>query len=417
LRADAATEGPICASRHNRVATASRWHDIDNLRDEVSCVMPIDKHLAVEQFRRRFGEEPVWVVRAPGRVNLIGEHTDYNDGFVLPLAIDRAIWIALRPRADRRVYVYSADFEQQSDFSLDELVNQRAGWIEYIKGTAWSLQLAGQRLRGWEGVLLGDVPQGAGLSSSAALEIAAARAFAAASDLPWDPQAMALLAQKAENHWVGVQCGIMDQLISARGIAGHALLIDCRTLEIYPAPFPAGCAVVILDTVTRRGLVYSQYNQRRRQCEDTARLFGVRALRDITLEQLEQAADRLDHCTFRRARHVISENNRTLRAVEAMKRNDLDALGRLMDESHASLRDDFEVSSDALNTMVRCARQHPACYGARMTGAGFGGCAVAVIDAQAAEDFSAATAAAYKAETGLEPAVYVCQASDGASLA
>jgi len=378
--------------------------------------MPIDKHLAVEQFRRRFGQEPVWVVRAPGRVNLIGEHTDYNDGFVLPLAIDRAIWIALRPREDGRVYVYSADFDQQADFSLGELVNQRAGWIEYIKGTAWSLRLAGHTLRGWEGVLLGDVPQGAGLSSSAALEIAAARAFAAASDIPWDPQPMALLAQKAENRWVGVQCGIMDQLISACGIAGHALLIDCRTLETCPAPFPAGCAVVILDTATRRGLVDSQYNQRRRQCEAAAKLFGVRALRDVTMEQLEQAADKLDNSTFRRARHVVTENNRTLRAAKAMEQNDLEALGRLMDESHASLRDDFEVSSDALNTMVRCARQHAACYGARMTGAGFGGCAVAVVAAQAAEDFSAATAAAYKAQTGLEPAVYVCQASEGATL-
>jgi len=378
--------------------------------------MPIDKHLAVEQFRRRFGDEPVWVVRAPGRVNLIGEHTDYNDGFVLPLAIDRAIWIALRPREDRRVYVYSADFDQQADFSLDELVNQRAGWIEYIKGTAWSLRVAGHTLRGWEGVLLGDVPQGAGLSSSAALEIAAARAFTAASNLPWHPRAMAVLAQRAENFWVGVRCGIMDQLASAHGIAGHALLIDCRAREIYPAPFPAGCAVVILDTATRRGLVDSQYNQRRRQCENTAKLLGVQALRDVSLEQLDQAADRLDDSTFRRARHVITENNRTLRAAEAMKQNDLRELGRLMDESHASLRDDFEVSSDALNTMVRCARQHPACYGARMTGAGFGGCAVAVVDVRAAEDFSVATAAAYKAETGLEPAVYVCQASEGATL-
>ncbi len=378
--------------------------------------MPLQKHHVVERFTRQLGGEPVWVVRAPGRVNLIGEHTDYNDGFVLPLAIDRAIWIGLRPREDGRVRVYSADYDQQAEFSLEEFVNQRAGWLEYIKGTAWSLQQAGYQLCGWEGVLLGDVPQGAGLSSSAALEIAAARAFAAASNLPWDPKAMALLGQQAENRWVGVQCGIMDQLISACGIAGHALLIDCRTLECRPAPFPPGCAVVVLDTATRRGLVDSQYNQRRAQCEATAKLFGVGALRDVSLEQLERASEKIDQSSFRRARHVISENQRTLAAAEAMSRNDLRTLGRLMDESHASLRDDFEVSSDALNTMVRCARKHPACYGARMTGAGFGGCAVAVVNAEAAEDFATATAAAYKNETGLEPAVYVCQASQGAEL-
>jgi galactokinase len=379
--------------------------------------MPIEKQHVLAHFSARFATAPKWVVRAPGRVNLIGEHTDYNDGFVLPLAIDRAVWIALRPREDRRVLVYSIDYHESGEFSLDALARAGSGWIEYLKGTAWSLQEAGHRLTGWEGVLVGDVPLGAGLSSSAALEMAAARAWAAASDLPWDPAAMALLGQRAENRWVGVNCGIMDQLISAAGKADHALLIDCRSLNTQPAPFPPGVAVVVLDTSTRRGLVDSAYNERRAHCEATAKFFGVRALRDVGLEQFQQSADRLDDVTRRRALHVITENDRTLRAAEAMRRGDAEELGRLMDESHQSLRDDFEVSSDALNAMVECARRNTACFGARMIGAGFGGCAIALVRAEAATDFVRSTAAAYQERTGLMPTVYVCRAADGAGVA
>ena len=247
--------------------------------------MPLEKADIVARFDSRFHQSPRWVVRAPGRVNLIGEHTDYNDGFVLPLAIDRAVWIALRPRDDRRVAVYSVDYDQMGEFSLDGLRNEKAGWIEYLKGTAWSLQDAGLALTGWEGVLQGDVPLGAGLSSSAALEMATARALAAAGNLDWNPAKMAKLGQRAENKWVGVNCGIMDQLISAAGRENHALLIDCRSLDCQPVPFPPGVAVVVLDTSTRRGLVDSAYNERRSQCEAAAKFFGVTALRDVTMEQ------------------------------------------------------------------------------------------------------------------------------------
>ncbi len=366
------------------------------------------------EFLRCFGQEPVWVVRAPGRVNLIGEHTDYNEGFVLPLAIDRAIWIGLRPRQDRTVAVYSVDFQQQKEFSLEGLQPSQDGWLEYLKGVAWVLGEAGYRLTGWEGVLMGDVPQGAGLSSSAALEMATARAFAAVSEIAWDPVRMALLSQKAENQWVGVQCGIMDQLVSSAAQAGHALLIDCRSLHTKPTPLPEGTAVVVLDTGTRRGLVDSAYNQRRQQCETAAKTLGVRALRDVTLQQLEAAAGRLDPVTFRRARHVATENARTLEAAEAMRRGDKHRLGQLMDASHQSLRDDYEVSSEALNRMVELARAHPACYGARMTGAGFGGCAVALVDAAGAEDFVRTVGPAYQQATGHQPALYVCRATQGA---
>ncbi|MBN2577370.1 MAG: galactokinase [Pirellulales bacterium] len=377
---------------------------------------PLDKDIILSQFTQRFGGPAAWVVRAPGRVNLIGEHTDYNDGFVLPLAIDRAVWIALRRRPDHRVAVYSVDYRQDGAFDLDRLENEKSGWLEYVKGTAWSLEESGLRLAGWEGVLQGDVPLGAGLSSSAALEMAAARAFTAAAELPWDPKPMALLGQKAENRWVGVNCGIMDQLISAAGKADHALLIDCRSLETEAVPFPPGTAVAVLDTSTRRGLVDSAYNERRAQCEAAARFFQVKALRDVTRQRFDREADGLDDVTRRRARHVIGENDRTVEAADAMRRGDAALLGQLMNQSHESLRDDYEVSNDALNVMVECARRHPGCFGARMTGAGFGGCAVALIDAQAAADFVQRTADAYEKQTGLHSAVYVCRATNGAEV-
>ena len=378
--------------------------------------MRVDKPFIRRQFEQHFQASPLFVVRAPGRVNLIGEHTDYNDGFVLPLAIDRAVWIALRPRADQQVQVHSLDFGDCGVFSLEALQRSDAGWAEYVKGVAWALQEAGHRLRGWEGVVAGDVPRGAGLSSSAALELAMARAFAAVSDLPWEPARMARLGQRAENEWVGVRCGIMDQMISAVGRAGHALLIDCRTLHTEAVPFPPGTTVVVLDTATRRGLVDSAYNERRRQCEAAARAFGVPALRDVTLERFQAEPVSLNEMTRRRARHVVTENARTLQAAEAMRRGDAALLGRLMNTSHESLRDDFAVSSRELDVMVECGRAHPACLGIRMTGAGFGGCAVALVRAEQIEAFTTTVAAAYQAATGIAPALYVCAATDGAAV-
>ena len=369
-------------------------------------------------FEQRFGARPAAVVRAPGRVNLIGEHTDYNDGFVLPMTINRAVCIALRPRADRYVHVHALDFDDGAPlvFDLDAIQHESSEWAEYVKGVAWALQEAGHALRGWDGVIAGDVPIGAGLSSSAAIELATARAFAWTSGLPWDPARMARLAQQAENQWVGMNCGIMDQMISAAGEADHALLIDCRTLATQSVPLPPGTLVVVLDTATRRGLVDSAYNERRSQCEAAARHFGVPALRDLTLAQFEARAHELDDVTRRRARHVITENARTLAAADAMRQGDAVTLGELMDASHVSMRDDFEITNDQLNIMVGCARPHPGCYGARMTGGGFGGCAVALIRADAAEDFARVTAERYFAETGLEPQVYVCSATAGAGV-
>ena len=375
-----------------------------------------------EAFRAEFGAEPEAVIRAPGRVNLIGEHTDYNDGFVLPMAIDQAVWIALRQAPGAAVAAYSVDFGERRGFELADVASRREqgqvaeGWLEYLKGMAWALADAGHRLRGWQGVVAGDVPIGAGLSSSAALELATARAFATVSDLPWDPAAMALLGQKAENQWVGVNCGIMDQMISAAGREGHALLLDCRSLDSELVPLPPGVAVVVLDTGTRRGLVDSAYNERRSQCESAAAHFGVNALRDVSAAQFEKRAGELDEVTRKRARHVIAEIERTVEAAAAMKSSDAAHLGALMDASHESLRSDFEVSSEALDVMVDCARAATGCLGARMTGAGFGGCAVALVGEAETDGFAEVVAGSYRERTGNEPSVYVCSATDGAAV-
>lgn len=371
---------------------------------------------AIHDFSERHGQDPAVVVRAPGRVNIIGEHTDYNDGFVFPMAIDRATWIALRPREDGVVSLRSLDLNEDAGFPLDDIRKNGNSWIEYIKGVAWALQQEGFALRGWEGVLSSDVPIGSGLSSSAALEMAVARAFSAVSGFEWDATRMARLGQKAENKWVGVNCGIMDQLISAAGRAGHALLIDCRSLEIKPYPLPAGASVIIMDTATRRGLESSAYNERRAQCDEASAFFGVKVLRDVTLEQFEARKGQLSELARRRARHVITENARTLAAAEAMAAGDAARLGRLMTESHASLRDDFWVTNKELNDIVEAALKTEGCFGARMTGAGFGGCAVALVATPAAPAFMKQVSAQYRRVTGLTPALYLCQPTAGAEI-
>ena len=370
-----------------------------------------------QAFQRRFGGEPAYAVRAPGRVNLIGEHTDYNDGFVLPIAIDRQVWIALRPRHDQRIVIESLKYGDVATFDVADLTREEDSWIEYVKGVAWALRDSSRALKGWEGVMAGDVPSGAGLSSSAAVELAVQKAFSVINDLPWDPLAAARCGQRVENQWIGVNSGIMDQTIVAAGVTGNALLIDCRSLTVTTVPLPAQIAVVVLDTGTRRGLVDSAYNERRRQCEEAARWFGVVALRDVDTDTFAARADELDAVVRARARHVITENERTLAAADTMQKGDVHGLGQLMNESHASLRDDFEVTNRELDVMADCAQRHDACYGARMTGAGFGGCAVAIVEERMADRFIADVAAEYERRTGLVPQAYACHAAEGASTA
>jgi len=368
-----------------------------------------------ESFVQHFGSKPLLIVRAPGRVNLIGEHTDYNDGFVLPMAIDRAIWIAVRQRADRFVRVHSLDFGTDTIFSLDDLKKEQ-GWAEYLKGVAFILQTDGHRLSGWDGVIIGDVPRASGLSSSAAVELATARVFASISNLEWDAAFMARVGQRAENEWVGVNCGIMDQMASAACKEGHALFLDCRSLEKQHVPLPDHVAIVVMDTSTRRGLVDSAYNERRSQCEEAAHFFGVRALRDVSLDKFEERKTGLSEIVMRRARHIITENRRVLDAVQAMRANDVVRLGNLLNASHISLRDDFEVTNEALNQIVEAAQMQLSCYGARMTGGGFGGCAIALVNAGETQAFVSEVEKIYRRKSGLEPQIYICKASAGTSV-
>ena len=369
----------------------------------------------IQSFNQHFQQKPALLIRAPGRVNLIGEHTDYNDGFVLPMAIDRAVWIALQPLAGDTVTVYSFDFHQQETFSLNHLSKGKVNWVEYIKGVAYELMQAHLPITAWQGVVAGDIPIGAGLSSSAALEVAAVLAFHQPSrQSSRDPAFIAKLAQQAENQWVGMNCGIMDQMISAAGKKGSAMLLDCRSLEISYVHIPSHALIVVMDTATRRELVDSAYNERRTQCQQVAEFFGVKALRDVSLAQLESQKDRLEPIAYRRARHVITENQRTLEAVEALAQGDCSKMGNLMMQSHLSLRDDYEVSRPELDWIVEIALNHSACYGARMTGAGFGGCAVALVQADHVDSFVSTVTEEYCKRSGLQPSLYVCSPAAGA---
>ena len=378
----------------------------------------------VQEFRQRFGAAPHYVSRGPGRVNLIGEHTDYNDGFVLPVALKRDVRFVLRPRADRQVRLYSMEFGESGAFDLDALrfVPDQL-WLNYIQGMAQSLEQESIRLTGIDAVLGGNVPRASGLSSSAALEIAAAHAFLAAAgqnDVLSGPR-IAQLAQRAENHFVGVNCGIMDQFISQLGRENHALLIDCRSLEYTLVPMPEDAALVIGNTRASRSLASSAYNERRSECEQGVALLqpalpGIRALRDVTSAQLEANRALLPDNVYRRCRHVVSENERVLRTVDALQAGNLAEVGRLMDASHVSLRDDYLVSSTALDAMVDAMHRADGCLGARLTGAGFGGCAVALVKPGREQAVADAIFEHYPKATSIWPEVYMTKAADGAAV-
>ncbi len=370
----------------------------------------------ISTFETQYGYKPAFLVRAPGRVNLIGEHTDYNDGFVFPMAIDRNVWLAAAPRSDATVQAYSVDLASSFEMDAVHIESRADGWGRYVQAVAWVLGKEGYPLIGWDGVIASDVPIGSGLSSSAALELAVARCFAETSTISWQASSMATLCQAAENQWVGMNCGIMDQLIIAEGKRDHALLMDCRSLALKSVKMPTDVVVVIMDTATRRGLVDSAYNERRQQCEDASRFFCVPFLRDVTMAEFEQKSLSLSEALQMRSRHVISENERTTAAFDAMVAGDVTTLGHLMNESHNSLKDDYEVTNEALDIIVNIARSHDAVLGARMTGAGFGGCAIALVKKERANDFAGYLSEAYQQETGLTPSVYVCKAEQGVSL-
>ncbi len=378
-------------------------------------VISLKRENVLKIFKQKYGNTPEYLVRAPGRVNLIGEHTDYNEGFVMPLAINYSVWIASSPIPEPEVHLHSIDFNQSIIIPITKSLTKGEGWSEYLKGIISIFNKYKFELAGWKGVVAGDIPIGAGLSSSAALGLAIARTFGIVSNWDLDSTQMARICQIAENQWVGLNCGIMDQMISASGQKDHAMLIDCRSLKATPIPIPEGVRVIILDTCTRRGLVDSAYNERRKQCESVASFFGQKTLRDVSYRQLYEAKEEINPINFKRALHVIRENKRVLDCAESLRLGNLDHVGELMNSSHISLRNDFEVSSNALDLIVEIALKTPGCFGARMTGAGFGGCAVALVETKNSKDFVKKVLNSYHRSTGKKALLYECKASAGTS--
>lgn len=369
-------------------------------------------------FTEKFGYSQQHLIQAPGRVNLIGEHTDYNDGFVLPCAINYQAMVAASAREDNIVRVISVDYNNQIDqFDLLQEIEflEDKMWANYIRGVVKCLLDCGYQFTGADIVVSGNVPQGTGLSSSAALEVVIGQTFKVLYGLNITQQQIALNGQKAENEFVGCNCGIMDQLISACGQENHALLIDCRSLQTTSIPMPEEMVIMIINSNKKRGLVDSEYNTRRQQCEAASKAFSVKALRDLSLEQLQQGIDEIDPVVFQRARHVITENDRTLEAAKALKENDLKRIGQLMAESHASMRDDFEITVPEIDSLVEIVKKQLGEQGGvRMTGGGFGGCIVAIMSPQKVNAVKQAVENEYKKLTGLQEAIYVCQAKQGA---
>jgi len=381
-----------------------------------------------QKFVQLFGESPR-IYQAPGRVNLIGEHTDYNDGFVMPAAIGFYTRASIAPRHDRRLVIHSENYSEQVEFDLDHLPATRTGhWSDYVIGVVKMLLRSGKKLGGANLLVDGDVPQGAGLSSSASIEVAVGYALldlaGQASDRTEidqnkiDRTKLALLCQQAENEFVGARCGIMDQFIVSHGERGKALLLDCRSLEYRRLPLPDDAALAICNTMVKHSIAKGEYNQRRAECEAGVRALSkylphARALRDLTPEDLEAYGHELPDTVMRRCRHVIGENARVLQAAAALERGDLRAFGNLMRQSHRSLRDDFEVSCSELDLMVELAEHAEGVYGTRMTGGGFGGCTIALVEAACVEAFKGTVHEGYERSTGCKPEIYICSAADG----
>lgn len=376
------------------------------------------KTSAHQIFADQFGYQASHTIQAPGRVNLIGEHTDYNDGFVLPCAIDYQTVIACAKRDDRQIRVIAADYDNQQDiFSLDQpiLSHPDQMWANYVRGVVKHLQKRDASFGGMDMVISGDVPQGAGLSSSASLEVAVGTVFQQIYHLSLDGAGIALNGQEAENQFVGCNCGIMDQLISALGKKDHAMLLDCRTLGTRPVPMPEDIAVVIINSNFRRSLVGSEYNTRRQQCETGARFFSQTSLRDVELNQFKAVEQQLDPVVAKRVRHVLTENARTLEAADALAKGDLSRMAVLMAESHASMRDDFEITVPPIDMLVEIVKATLGERGGvRMTGGGFGGCVVALMPQALVDTVRTAVAEQYEAKSGIKETFYVCKASAGA---
>jgi len=362
------------------------------------------------------------IFHAPGRVNIIGEHTDYNDGFVLPAAIDKEVRVAAAARSDRRIEVTSLGAKAKAEMDLDDgAPRPRGDWSDYIRGVAFILESEGYRLKGASLVVASSIPEGAGLSSSAALEVSSGLAFLSLADIELAPRKLADICRRAENEFVGTRCGIMDQMAACLGRRGRAMLIDCRSLDMDSIPLDESrVSLVVVNTMVKHKLGEQEYNQRRTECEEGARILGrflprVRALRDVTSEQFAKFKEKLPEKTRARCGHVILENERTQAAAASLKTGDLASVGRLMAESHRSLRDAYQVSCVELDLLVNLARNMEGVFGARMTGGGFGGCTINLVAPESVDTFSERIADGYRKVTGIIPEVYQCRTADGAA--
>ncbi|MDX1736424.1 MAG: galactokinase [Halioglobus sp.] len=371
-------------------------------------------------FTRHYGASPAHVAKAPGRVNLIGEHTDYNDGLVMPCALEFHTLVAITPRSDRVVNTLAVDWQGETDsFSLDGEIafHSTQAWSNYIRGVANEMRSRGHSLSGCDVAISGNVPQGAGLSSSAALEVALVQALAHISNLELSPVEIAAIGRAAENNFVGCACGIMDQLIAVAGREGYALAIDCRSLELAPLLIPEQLSLLLVNSSVRRGLVDSEYNLRRAQCEQAAAFFGCASLRDVSLQALEHDCDGLDPVAAKRARHVLQENERVLAMQAAFRTQDVAAISRLMAASHASMRELFEITTPEIDLLVdTIAAVTGSRGGVRMTGGGFGGCVVALLPDAMVDEVIAAVARVYNKKTGLQEAIYYSRPAGGVGL-
>ena len=377
----------------------------------------MDNQVLSSKFEAHYGNEPTLIAHAPGRVNIIGEHTDYNEGFVFPAAINFGTWVAASKRDDNDILVTALDYEnQQNQFSLSDInYDEEQGWANYVRGVVKVLKEAIPDFGGANLLVTGNVPQGAGLSSSASFEVAILKALSALYELPLDGVQAALLGQKAENSFVGCSCGIMDQLISAMGNEGMAMLLDCQSLAIEHSPLPDSHQIVIINSNVKRGLVDSEYNLRRQQCEQGASLLGVSSLREATMEMLEEAKAHMPEVVYRRAKHIITENARTLAASQALKSGDIETVSDAMAQSHVSMRDDFEITVRPIDYLVEIIGDVLGkSGGVRMTGGGFGGCVVALAPTDKVDAVKQIVADKYFDETGYHADIYVCTATQGA---
>ena len=386
------------------------------------------RETAIQAYLKRFSELPRYVARAPGRVNLLGEHVDYNDGFVLPAAIDRATYVAFSPTSTDLTTLVAADFSEEAQFTPETLPGKAQPdhsllpeWALYPAGVAWSLGAADLSTPAMQAAFSSDIPRGSGLSSSASIELAFGVAWSTLGGWSLPPMQLALLGQKAENRYVGVNCGIMDQFASACGELDRLLLLDCRSLEYRSLPLPEDTLIVVADTSVRRKLSSGGYNERRAACEEAVLLLskdlpGIKALRDVSVESFNRLSYQLPSLVEKRARHIVEEIERTRQAIPLLEQGQTRAFGQLMNACHISLRDYYEVSTPELDTMVEIAQDLPGCLGARLTGAGFGGCTVNLVVRDQADAFAQSLGPEYERQTGLHPEIYICQASRGAGL-